>query len=158
MGGEYAVLHPSGHQLVVPDTHHMAADIMAPPSVADIAGRVGEVGLELEALPGNHCISGESHRVSVASHAGIAGEGHGTVSFPFAVQEMVMVQHPQRIQSRNLRDGSLLPVQPPEVHAFLLQRMMQILQVDFHEFGIRRVKLYRNLAGGVNAHLFSHPG
>ena len=68
---------------------------------------------------------------------------------------MIMIQHPQRIQSRYFRNRSLLPVKPPEIYSFFLQRMMQILQIHFHKMRICRIKLYRNLACRINAHLFS---
>lgn len=42
---------------------------------------------------------------------------------------MDVVEHPQRVQARNVRDATLLPVQPPEVHALVLQGVVGVGEV-----------------------------
>ena len=44
---EYSVFYPSCHQFIVTDTHHMATDIMAPPSISNVACCIGKIWLEL---------------------------------------------------------------------------------------------------------------
>ena len=44
---EYAVLHPTGVQFIIIIAEHMPADIVAPPTVTDIRGGRGEIGLKL---------------------------------------------------------------------------------------------------------------
>ena len=92
----------------------------------------------------------------MTSHTCISGESQRTITLPAAVQIMIMVQHPQRIQSRHFGNSSLLPVKPPEIHAFFFQRMMQFFQIHFHEMWICRIKLYRDLTFRIDSHLFSH--
>ena len=54
---------------------------------------------------------------------------------------MIVVQHPERIQSFHLRSDTLLPVNPPEINAFLFSRVMQISKICLHELLIRHIKL-----------------
>ena len=135
----------------------MASDVVAPPPISCIAGSCGKVGLESQALPGNNRITGKSDGVSVASDSGISGKGETPFSSPGTVQIMKMVQHPKRIQSRNLCDGSLLPVQPPEINALVLQRMMQLLKVHLQKMPVRHIKRHRLPAFWIYSHTFRHP-
>ncbi len=138
-----AVLIPSRLQLVVLYSHHVSADIMAPPAVTDVGGRIGKIRLEVKGFPGNHRIPRKSYRVSVRPRSRITGKGHGTLSVSAAVQKMIVVQHPERVQPFNFRVGSLLPVQPPEIHSLLLHGMMHLFKINRKEFRAGDVKLYR---------------
>ena len=68
-----------------------------------------------------------------------------------------MIQHPQRIQSRNLGDSPLLPVQPPEIHTLFFHRMMQFLEICFNKLRVCHVKEYRFFTLRVNSHLLCNP-
>lgn len=45
----------------------MAADIMTPPSIADVGGCAGKVWLEIQRFPGNVGVSGKSDRIAVGA-------------------------------------------------------------------------------------------
>ena len=45
----------------------MAADIMTPPSVADVGGCAGKVWLEIQGFPGDVGVSGKSDRIAVGA-------------------------------------------------------------------------------------------
>ena len=142
-GREHPELHPAGGQLVVPVALHMAADVVAPPAVAYVAGVGGEVGLEGQGLPADDGIPRKAHRVTVAARAGVAGEGQAPPALPHAVQKVVVVQHPQGVQAGDAGPGALLPVQPPEVHAGLLVGVVEVLEISVHEAGVGDVELHR---------------
>ena len=60
----------------------------------------------------------------------IRDRGEGALAVPAAVQEVVVVQDPKGIQPLHLAQASLLPVDPPEVHALLLQGMVEVLEIS----------------------------
>ena len=146
-------LYPPCSELVVSVSKHMSTDIMTPPSKTDVAGICCEIWLEFQTLPGNERITGKTNRVSVASWTCISWESQRTLSFPLAVQIVIVVQHPERIQSRNLGYSSLLPVKPPEVYSLFFHRMMQFLKICLNEFRICHIKKYRFLTCRSNSHL-----
>ena len=154
--GEYAELEPTARHLVVLDPHHMTADIMTPHTVSDIRGRGCEIRLESKRSPGHDSIPGKTDGIPVASRSCISGKGHGPFPVPSAVQIVIMVQHPERIQPLHLTDPSGLPVQPPEIHALLFHRPVDVLKAGFQEFWVRRVKIYRLFIFPVCAHFFSY--
>jgi hypothetical protein len=51
-----------------------------------------------------------------------------------------MVQHPHGIDTLGSGESALLPINPPEITAFILERMMNLLKVDFEELSVGRVK------------------
>lgn len=51
-----------------------------------------------------------------------------------------MVQHPHGINTLGSGKGALLPIDPPEITAFILERVMNLLKVDFEELSVGRVK------------------
>ena len=69
-----------------------------------------------------------------------------------AVQIMIMVEHPQRVQALDLRGIPLLPVNPPEINAFFFHGMKYRFKICFQELRIRHVKLYRVPAFRVDPH------
>ena len=67
-----SVLIPSCFKLIVTVAEHMAADIMTPPSVADVGGCAGKVWLEIQGFPGDVGVSGKSDRIAVGARSCIA--------------------------------------------------------------------------------------
>jgi len=62
-----------------------------------------------------------------------------------------VVEGPQRVEARDPRGGALLPVDPPEIDALLLERVMQLLQVGADEVGVADVEDDRLLGVRVGA-------
>ena len=155
-GGENAELHPAHRQLFVPVTVHMAADVMAPPAIPCVACVGREVGLKVQGFPGDDGVPGKAHGIPVASQAGIAGKGQPPLSVFFAVQEMVMVEHPQRIQPGNPGFPALLPVHPPKIHPLLFHGMVQAGKIRFQEIRIRPVKFNGFPGFGIPAQGLCH--
>jgi hypothetical protein len=79
---------------------------------------------------------GEADRVPLRSRTSITREGDRTLVIPSRVEEVVVVQHPERVDPWYRRVFPLLPIQPPEVHALILERMMEELEVRFEEFPV----------------------
>ena len=71
---EHAELGPADGELVVLVAEEVAADVVAPPAVADVARGRREVRLEVQRRPGDHRVAGEADRVAVAADPGVAGE------------------------------------------------------------------------------------
>ncbi len=155
-GRKYAELDPAHRQLVAARAQHVAADIMAPPGIAHVAGVGREVGLEGEAFPAGHGIAGKPYRIAVAAHAGIAGEGQRQPSGPPAVQKVQVIEHPERVDARHRGALALLPVNPPEIHAGFLVGVVQVLEVSLHEPPVRGLKGNLVLVGAVHAQSFRH--
>ena len=155
-GREHAELHPAGGQLVVPVALHMAADVVAPPAIACVAGVGGEIGLEGQGFPGDDGVPREAHRIPMAADAGVTGEGQPPLALPHTVQKVVVVQHPERVQARDLRPGALLPVHPPEVHSGLLVGVVEVLEIRLQELRVGDVELHRLLFLPVLAQGLGH--
>ena len=77
----------------------------------------------------------------MAAEAGIPGKSQPSLSISFTVQIMIMVQHPQGIQTGDLRSVSLLPVDPPEINSCFFVWVMQIRKIRVQELLIRYVKV-----------------
>ena len=164
---EHAKLNPAGIQLIVASAQHVAADIMAPPAVADVGGRGGEVRLEGERRPADAGIAGEADRAALAAVAAKAGEDHAALAVTLRGKEVHVVEHPQRgnrlkalalaVLARNLVVViSLLPVHPPEIDAVRFVGKMQRLKVRFEELGVQAVKAHRRLRFRIDAHSAGH--
>ncbi len=151
-GREHPELYPAQNQHIVPGSAHVSADVMAPPAVADVGGGAGKVRLKVQGRPGSHRISGKTDGIAVRAVAGIPGKGHGTLSVPAAVQEVDVIEHPQRIQSGDLGSLSLLPVDPPEVHSLFLHGVKDAGEVGFYKLRIRHVKFDGFLCFLVHPH------
>ncbi len=139
-------------ELVVLVAEEVPADVVAPPAVADVARGRGEVRLEVQRRPRDHGVAGEADRVAVAADPGVAGERQGPLAVSPGVQEVVVVEQPERIEPGNAGDPALLPVEPPEVDALGLARMVQLLEVGLQERGVGGVEVDGQLAVGVDAH------
>src|SRR5699024_6400112 len=122
--------------LIIFDSHHMAADVMAPHAVSNVGGCSCKVRLESKRCPGHNGISGKSYGIAVASRSCVSGKSHRAFSLSPTVQIMVMVQHPKRVQSFYLAEASGLPVKPPEIHALFFHRMENMFKACFQEIGI----------------------
>ena len=133
---------------------------MAPPAVADVRGGGGEFGLELQGLPVDDRIAGEADRIAVRAGAGVAGEGERAwVAFGvFAavgarrIEVVQMVETPQRVEAGLAGGTALLPVEPPEVNALILHRMVELVEVGFHELRVGEVELHGLLGLRVDTH------
>ena len=64
-GAEYTVLKPAEIKLVILNTTHMTAYVMAPPGVACVSGAVCEIGLEIKALPAYNGVAREAEGIAV---------------------------------------------------------------------------------------------
>jgi hypothetical protein len=51
-----------------------------------------------------------------------------------------MVQHPHGIDTLGSGKGALLPINPPEITPLILERVMNLLKVDFEELSVGWVK------------------
>ena len=151
-----SVLIPSCFKLIVTVAEHMAADIMTPPSVADVGGCAGKVWLEIQGFPGDVGVSGKSDRIAVGARSCIAGEGHRTFSVSSTVKKMIVIQHPQRIKTLDLGTLSLLPVNPPEIDALFFHRMMDFFEIYIDKFRIGNVKIDRLFFFCIHSHSFCY--
>jgi hypothetical protein len=59
---------------------------------------------------------------------------------PDRVEEMVVVQHPQRVDTGDLGVRALLPVDPPEIDAFVLKRVGEGVEVRGEEGAVGAVE------------------
>ncbi|MNI51417.1 hypothetical protein D3C73_1061450 [compost metagenome] len=121
----------------------MAADVMAPPAVSGIRRTRRKVRLEPKRFPGDDGITGEADRIPVAAKSGIPREGERPLLLSAAIQIMIVVQHPERVEARYLSDTALLPVDPPEVHSLRFQRVMQELEIRLEKGRIGYIELHR---------------
>ncbi len=141
--GEAAELHPADRELVGPHAAPVAADVVAPPAVADVGGRRRELGLELEPLPGDLRVAREADRVPVRPRAGVPRKGQRLLQHletALAGQVVVVVEHPQRVDAGDLGPVALLPVDPPKVDALLLEVELEDVKVGVEEPPVGAVK------------------
>ena len=153
---KHAKLRPPRLHFVILIASHMASDVVAPPAITDIRGIRSKIRLKFERVPCCDRIAGKSHRIPVASRSRIPRKRHWPLSVSPAVQKMVMVQHPQRIQSGNSAVPPLLPVNPPEIHSHFFIRMMKVLKIRFEKIRIRNIKAHRIFMLPVYSQIFSH--
>ena len=153
---KHAELQPADLQFPVPHAQHVAADIVAPPAIADVRRRGGEIRLEGQAVPGDEGIAREAHRIAVAAGAGVAGEGQPRVAPSGGIQVARVVQHEQRVDARHAAAALLLPVDPPEVHALFLEVVQHRPFKGGQIPGAARVEGDRLAAVGIDAHLPGH--
>ena len=153
---EEAELDPARGQLVVAHAEDVAADVVAPPAVADVRGRRGELRLEVERRPRDVRVAGEADRVAVAARAGVAGEGQRAPALAPGVEVVEVVEHPQRVDALDARVLALLPVEPPEVHALRLERVVHDLEVGVEERRVGDVEGDRLVALGIAPERLGH--
>ena len=153
---EDAELHPARDELVVLEAEEVPADVVAPPAVAGVGRGRRELGLELQRLPADDRVAGEADRVAVAADPGVARERQRPAAVARRVQVVEVVEQPQRVQPRQLGDLALLPVQPPEVDAVVLERVVELLEVGLEEVRVGRVEVDGQLGGRIDAHPLGH--
>ena len=71
-GRECTKLGPAGHHLIIFIAHHMTADIVAPPAIADIGCGFCKIRLKIQRLPGGHRITGKSDGITMAARSCVA--------------------------------------------------------------------------------------
>ena len=69
---------------------------------------------------------------------------------------MHMIEHPERVEALLSGHAALLPVQPPEVNAFILQLVMQV-EVCLHESWTGHIEFHRFPASWIYAHVQGGP-
>jgi hypothetical protein len=153
---EQAELHPAGGELVVAHAEDVAADVVAPPAVADVRRRGGELGLEVQRRPRDVRVAREPDRVAVAAGPRVARERERPPAVAPGVEEVEVVEHPQRVDPVDARVGALLPVEPPEVDALLLERVVHNLEVGAQELRVGDVERDRLVGRRVAPERGSH--
>ena len=151
-GRKHAEFQPARGHFVVARAVHVAADVVAPPRVADVGGRRGEVRLEVQRVPGDDGVAREAHRAAVRAGACVARQDQAAPAVALRVAVVPLVEHPHGIQPLDAAHAALLPVDPPEVHALVLQRAVQLLEIRLHERVVRCVKVDAQLLLGIAAH------
>ena len=63
----------------------------------------------------------------------ISRKGESSLSLAAGVEVMVVIQHPQRIDTLDLGMRTLLPINPPEIHAFVFEGMVQLFEIGFEK-------------------------
>ena len=152
---ERAKLVPAGFQMFVAVSTHVTADIVTPPSVADIRSGSSEIRLELQGFPRNNGVSREADRIAVRARSRIPREGKRPIPVTPGIQVVQVVEHPQRVESRLTGHTALLPVEPPEVNAFGFHTMMHV-EVGAYEIRIRQVEFHRLFGCGIDADALGH--
>ena len=127
--GKDTQLVPAQGQLIVAVAEDVAADIMTPPTIADIAGRRREIRLEVQRFPGHVAVAREAHWIAVATRSGITREGNALRATGLNIVVVIVVEHPEWVHAL---DGlALLPVNPPEVYPLLFFWMVQVFEISF---------------------------
>ena len=68
-GAEDTVLKPAEIKLVILNSTHVTANVMAPPGVSCVCGAVCEIGLEIKAIPAYNGVAREAERIAVATES-----------------------------------------------------------------------------------------
>lgn len=68
----------------------------------------------------------ESDRISMTSRSSIPGERKSPIILPARVEEVVMVQYPQWVNTLHLRVRTLLPIKPPEIDSLIFEWVMEL--------------------------------
>ena len=152
----HSKLRPARYQFIILTTHHMPADIMAPPSITDICRIHCKIRLKIQRLPGDNRIPGKPNRIAVTSRPGITRKRHRPLPALCIIQKMIMIQYPKRIKPLYLTVRSLLPVNPPEVHTFLFPWMMQISKIILNKLRVSQITVHRIFIGIIHTHGLRH--
>ena len=153
---EHAELQPAQVQLLVTQAAMVAADVVAPPAVAHIGRRRGEIGHIVQKFPVHVRIAAEADRIAVRADTRIARQDQPISPALHAVKIVIVVQRPQGIQPRERGGLALLPVDPPEIDPLVLQRMVQQLQICVHEAWICNLKRHNLFFRRVQPHALGH--
>lgn len=97
-------------------------------------------------------VAREADLVTMITQASPAMEQQRPLPFPRLIGKVHVIQPPRWVDSRSPRIGFLLPVEPPEVDALLLQRMMQQVHVARRELLVGNVEGHVLVGRGINTH------
>ena len=159
-GREHAELQPSDIELIVFIAEMMPAYIVAPPGIAHVRRRRRHIGLEFERAPGHEGVARKAHGIAMAPLFGIAGENERALALVFLIEEMIVVERPERIEPGNVADLALLPIYPPKIHAVFFVRAMNVVEIGFDVILVCQRKTYLLFARRIHTdrlcHLFIH--
>ena len=154
---EGAELNPARVQLRWTVAPHVAADVVAPVAEPHVRRRHGEVGLKIQRLPRDLSVAAEADLVAVVAETAVAvHDDRPRLALPLHVREENVVQVERGVHPGNARGVPLLPVQPPEVHAHLLQRVQNEAHVVLGELLVHDVKRNVAFGGRVDSHGSRH--
>src|SRR5215475_15565118 len=155
-GAEGSELDPSRIQLRIDCSRHVAADIVTPVGIPDVCCCSSEPRLESERIPNGDCVAGESDLVPMIAESAPTMEQQWTLAFTFLIAEVNVIQPPRRIHTSRFRICFLLPIEPPEIDAAFLQRMVQQVHVVRCELFVRDVERHIFLCRRIDAHAPRH--
>ena len=127
-GAEGAKLHPARVEFRIDGSGHVAADVVAPVGVAHVGRRGREPRLEGERIPHRDGVAGEADLVAVIAQPAPAMEEQRPLALALLIGKVDVVEPPGGHHAGDFGALLLLPVEPPEVDALPLQRMMQQVQ------------------------------
>ena len=150
---EAAVLKPSCVHFRIDAVSEVASDVVAPVSVEDIRCCRGEIWLEFKRFPCDGSVSGETDLVAVVSESAPAMVKKRTlVAVALHVAEVAVVDPPCVVQPGHLLvKDMLLPVEPPEIHTFLLHRMHDLVEHVGHELLVGVGPFYPACVGRIHS-------
>ena len=157
-GAEGAELHPARKELRIDRARHVAADVVAPVGIAHVGRGGRKPGLKGQRRPLRNGVAGEADLVAVIAEPAPAMEQQRPLALALLVGEVNVVEPPGRAHAGHLRVRFLLPVEPPEIDALLLQRMQDQVHVVGGEFLVGEVEGDVLPAGGIDAHGPRHLG
>ena len=152
---EYAELNGTNVKLVVLCTFEVSADIVAPPCKADIGCICREVRQVCKRFPCNQRITREAERIAMRTKTGITGKNEGHMLLA-VVKRVIVVENPHDIDACRFGAGALLPVDPPEVYAVMLVRLVKDLEICVNEFVGGEIDLYGRFRLGIDTHCGRH--
>ena len=128
----------------------VSAYVVAPPRIADVGRRSGHIRLEFQARPRHGGIAGKSHGIAVAALFRVARQYERALALVLLVQELVVVERPQRVKPGHVAPLALLPVYPPEVHALFFIRAQNIVEIRLHYLFVCERERYALFCGRVH--------
>ena len=152
---ERAELHPTGIQLGIYLVAYVTAYVVAPIAVEHVRSRGVEVRLVVESLPRGSGVARKTYLVTVVAQAApTVVDKRARVAVVGHAAEEGVVNPPCVAQAFQLGvEQILLPVEPPERHAFLFHGLEHVLEHVGHEFLVGVHPFHRLLALRVHAHV-----
>jgi len=102
---------------------------MAPIRVTHVGRRRREPGLKGERIPDGNSVAGEADLIAMIAEPAPTVEEKRPLAFTLLISEVHIVEPPRWVDAGQLRGWLLLPIEPPEIDALLLQRMVQKVHV-----------------------------
>ena len=153
---EYAKLQKAQIKLVVLHAEMMTADIVAPPRVADITCRCGEVWHQAKCFPRDRGIPRKADGVAVRADPRVTGYDQRMCVILSVIKIVVVVECPEGVQTVHCRFCALLPVDPPKINAVALIGVMKHTEIFRYEFFIRDIKFNHFFGGRIYPHCLCH--